>query len=95
MDDKFKADFRVLFKQQFEENFIKWFNRGFDEVISPALNDISNDVKTLQTEAESLKVGQNRIENKLDLVSDQVIDHDSRIKKMETPKTVVAHTIRK
>ena len=62
MDDKFKQDLVEVIDQQFEQKFVKLFNKGFTEVIEPVLEEMSTDIKNLQRDVTSLKTGQDKMQ---------------------------------
>lgn len=67
--------------------FVKAFNQVFDQVLEPALsgmeNEISGGIKVIKVDVEKLKVGQDRMERKMDLITDKYFDHDEAIKNHE------------
>ena len=90
MDDNTKKDLQQLIDQGFknireslEEDMIRIFNQGFEEVVLPNIERLDDSMATVKTGLEKVEARLERVENRLDFLVDQVGDHDIRIKKLE------------
>jgi predicted nuclease with TOPRIM domain len=82
MDDKTKED------------FIQLFNQGFEEVVRPEIEELSQDIKKIDERLDHLEQRMDRMENTLDRVADKVTSHETRLKTIEVIP-IVAHQIKK
>ena len=100
-DKKNNQGFGVLSKkidQQFESQFIKWFNKGYEEVVAPALESLEQDLKLeMKSVRKEMNSGFNKVNAKIDAhdrrtdhLATQVGDHEKRIKKLESKRVVTA-----
>lgn len=72
--------------KKFEENFIKMFNKGFEEVVAPVLEEIEDEMK------DGFKMVNSRLDNinrRLDTEVVKVADHEKRIKRLESKRAAV------
>ncbi len=87
--------------EAFESRFILLFNQGFEEVVMPQILEldekIESGVKSLKKDINEIKVVQgehgtrlDRIESKLDKVTEKQLDHENRIQKLEKKRVTLA-----
>lgn len=82
MEERTKTEFRLL------------FNQGFEEVVLPRIVEIDERLDRVESRLGSLENQVERMDRKLDVVADKVMQHEVKIKKLEKP-AAVAHNIKK
>jgi len=87
MDDKFRKQLVGILDEYFDKKFILMFNQGFEDIILP-------EIERLDKKMDRVEMRVTQIDNKLDLMSDKLLDHETRLKRVET-KPAITHQIRK
>ncbi len=86
MDDKIIKALTQVIKEQFEENFIRLFNEGFEAVVMPNIERLGNKIDKLDQRVDRLGNRVDQMDRKLDKFSADVINHETRVKKLESAK---------
>ena len=87
MDDKFRKQLVGILDEYFDKKFILMFNQGFEDIILP-------EIERLDKKMDRVEMRVTQIDNKLDLMSDKLLDHETRLKRVEI-KPAITHQIRK
>lgn len=83
MDEKTEKAWQKLMDAAFKRNFIKWFNRGFEEVVSPRIDDLEDGLDGVKTELKSLKHQFDRLDRKSDFLHNKVNEDSQKIANLE------------